>query len=476
MEKNRRGFIKLAGIAGAGIFTGCSRQVESTDNKYAANPFPQTYSQRFNMSGYAAPKLETVRIGFIGIGNRGSSQVRKLASIEGVEIKAVCDIIPERAAKGVELVKDYNQKPDSYSGSEDEWKKVCDRKDIDLVYLSTPWPLHTPMAVYAMEHEIHVATDRPAATTIKDCWRLVETSERNRKHCWISTHGCFSGMGAVTLNMVRQGFFGELIHGEGAYIHDRMGRVFDHKYGTWRLKENATRNGFLYPDSAVDCISQMMDINCGDKMDYLSSLSSIDFMMGRKAREIGYTDETGKSYNNANFRGNMNITIIRTNKGRSIMIQHDVTSPRPRPNTHDLISGTKGICLWSVPKIGITGQEDWMPVEEVKALEEKYTPEMTKRFNEIFKQAGNPVSSDSGDNIEEWRLIDCLRNGIPMDVNVYDAALYASIGPLSEWSVANQSSSVVVPDFTCGAWKTNNRGMDIELQKGGGTTKLVKLM
>jgi hypothetical protein len=478
MKNNRRDFIKLTGLAGAGFVAGCSRQPEIPSGIMAANPFPQTHRQTFNMSGYAAPALETVRAAIIGIGRRGSGAVLRLASIEGVEIKAVCDLIPERAARGAESLKVFNQKPDAYSGTEDEWKKICDRKDIDLVYLSTPWPLHTPMAVYAMEHNIHVATDRPAATTVQDCWRLVETSERTKKHCWVSTHACWGGFTAVTLNMVRQGFFGELIHGEGCYIHDRMDRVFDKvEFGTWRLKENATRNGNLYPDSGIDSIAQMMDINYGDKMDYLSSLSSNDYMMGPKAREIGYTDEMGKSYNDSAFRGNMNITIIKTNQGRSIMIQHDVTSPRPRPDDKDLISGTKGISMFQIPAVATVDKEDWYSAEEIKTLEEKYTPAMTLRFAELCKEAGWQVSSAEWPptvSAEEWRLIDCLRNGIPMDIDVYDSALWAALGPLSEWSVTNQSTSLVVPDFTCGAWKTNKRCMDIELLRGGGTTKLIR--
>lgn len=474
MKNNRRDFIKLSGIAGAGMALGCTRKQKDSET-----PAPeQAHKQLFNMSGYAAPKLEIVRAAVIGIGRRGSGAVLRLASIEGVEIKALCDIIPERVAKSVASLTGLNHKPDQYSGSEDEWKKICDRKDIDLVYISTPWNLHTKIAAYAMEHNIHVATDRPAATTVDDCWKLVEVSERTRKHCWVSTHACWSGMTAATLNMVRQGFFGELIHGEGCYIHDRMDRVFDkQEFGTWRMKENATRNGNLYPDSGIDSVSQMMDINYGDKLDYLSSLSSNDFIMQQTAKSMGYTDENGVSYNNNTFRGNMNITIIRTNKGRSIMLQHDVTSPRPRPETYDLISGTKGICLFSVPSVGIAGTHEWMPAEELKDLEEKFTPEMTKKFREMLKQAGRKESSGEWPpavSTEEWRLIDCLRNGIPMDIDVYDTALWAAIGPLSEMSVANQSNSIAVPDFTCGSWKTNKRGMDINLERGGGNTKLIK--
>ena len=480
MKNNRREFIKLTGIAGAGIAAGCSRQTGSTESTQRTDPFPQTYRQSFNMSGYSAPKLDTVRIAVIGLGTRGSEQVRKLACIEGVEFKALCDLNPEKVARAVASLKGYSQNPDSYSGSEEEWKKICDRKDIDLVYISTPWSLHTSMAVYAMDHDKHVGVDRPAATTIEDCWRLVETSERTRKHCWLSTHACWGGMTAVTLKLVREGFFGDIIHGEGCYIHNLLMANFSKtKYANlWRLNENANRRGNLYPDSGLDSVAQMMDINYGDKLEYLSALSSNDLMMGAKAKELAAGDDFWKPYVGKNYRGNMTITSIKTNKGRSMLILHDVTSPRPRPNYNDLISGTKGICMFGMPAVATTDRKndsypfemDWYSEEEISSLIENHTPLMTKKFNEFLEQAGNPPNA----SIEEWRLIDCLRNGIPMDMDVYDAALYGSIGPLSQWSADNRSDSVTVPDFTCGAWQTNKRGMDIDLERGGGTTKLVK--
>jgi hypothetical protein len=481
MKNNRREFIKLTGIAGAGIVAGCSRQKGSTEGTQSTEPFPQTYRQSFNMSGYSAPKLETVRLAVIGLGTRGSEQVKKLSCVEGVEFKALCDLDSEKVARAVASLKGYSQNPDLYSGGEEEWKKICDRKDIDLIYISTPWSLHTSMAVYAMEHDKHVGVDRPAATTIEDSWRLVETSERTRKHCWLSTHACWGGMTAVTLNLVRKGFFGEIIHGEGCYIHNLLMANFSKtKYANqWRLRENASRRGNLYPDSGVDSVAQMMDINYGDKMEYLSALSSNDFMMGKKAQELAAEDDFWKQFIGMNYRGNMTITSIKTNKGRSMLILHDVTSPRPRPNFNDLISGTKGICMFSIPAVSVSDRKndaypfemEWYSEQEINSLVEEHTPAMTRKFNELKAQAGNPINA----SIEEWRLIDCLRNGIPMDLDVYDAALYSSIGPLSGWSVDNRSDSVAVPDFTCGSWQTNKRGMDIELERGGGNTRFVKL-
>ncbi|MEX2397795.1 MAG: Gfo/Idh/MocA family oxidoreductase, partial [Balneolales bacterium] len=211
MKSNRRDFLKYTGmagvgIAGNGIFGG----------SYAPNtPDSKQHNQQFNMSGYAAPKLETVRIGVIGLGNRGSGALRRLSRIEGAEIKAICDLVPAKVRAGINSLKETFHTPDTYSGGENEWKKLCEREDIDLVYICTPWEYHTPMAVYAMETDNHAATEIPAAKTIDECWQLVETSERTRKHCMMLENVCYDFFEMVTLNMARQGFFGEIIHGEG---------------------------------------------------------------------------------------------------------------------------------------------------------------------------------------------------------------------------------------------------------------------
>ncbi|MEX0681311.1 MAG: Gfo/Idh/MocA family oxidoreductase [Balneolales bacterium] len=472
MKNNRREFIKRTGLAGAGIFVGGSRNPENRE------PFPQTQRQRINMSEYAAPKLETVRVGIIGLGNRGSGTTRAMARIEGVEIKAMCDIIPEKVSAAIASIQDIPQhNPDSYSGSEDAWKRLCERGDIDLVYIGTPWRLHTPMAVYAMEHEIHAAVDRPCAVTIDECWQLVETSERTRRHCWMATRSCLDGIKAVALNMVRKGLFGEIIHAEGAYIHnlntERYNFSKDQYYDMWRLKENATRNGNLYPESGIDAAAPMMDINYGDKMEFMVSVSGNDFSMKEKAREMAAADPFFEPYVDKNYRGNMNVSIIRTARGRSIMIQHDVSTPRPRPGSH-LISGTKGLFRHSPNPAIAFGHEGWLPEEEFQSLVEEYTPEISKRFSEMVRQAGGErYSGYSSVRPMDWRLIDCLRNGLPLDMNVYDAALWSALGPLSEWSVANRSHPVQVPDFTAGAWQTSKRRQDIELEYGG-TTKLLR--
>ena len=469
MKTNRRDFIKIAGLAGAGIagarLSGC------TDRTAVEAPFLLSHHQTFNMSGYAAPKLETVRIGLIGLGNRGSGALRRHVRIEGVKITALADLDPARTGRGREFVREYGHDPAIYSGGEDEWKKLCESDNVDLVYICTPWHLHTPNSVYAMENGKHAATEIPAAQTMDECWQLVETSERTRMHCIMLENVCYDFFEMMTLNMARQGFFGELVHGEGAYIHDLMGNNFSKTAyaDMWRLKENSSRNGNLYPMHGLGSIAQIMNINYGDRMDYLVSVSTNDFMMGKRAVELAREDDFWHQFVGMDYRGNINTTIIRTGKGRTIMLQHDVSSPRPYTRIH-LISGTKGIARkYPAPARIATSHHGWISDEEFNSLEEKYTPEITKLVGEMARQVGGHGGMDT---LMDWRLVDCLRNGLPLDMDVYDAALWSSIIPLSEWSVANRSMPVDVPDFTGGSWQTNHPLMDIMLENGG-TTKLI---
>jgi len=460
----KREFLKLSGITVLGSSLGTpATQASSTP------PLP-TYQQQFNMSGYRAPKIDTVRIGYIGLGNRGSGAIKRIVHLANVDVKALCDIRPEQAAAAARTFEGTPHKPKLYSGTAEAWKQVCERPDIDLIYICTPWSLHAPMALYAMEQGKHVAVEIPAATTEADCWKLVETSERTRKHCMMLENCCYDFFELLTLNMARQGYFGEIVHAEGAYLHDIIDSFFDKakRYDLWRLRENQ-RNGNLYPTHGLGPIAQIMDINRGDKMDYLVSVSSQDFMLAPRAHALATTDPDFREFAGKTFRGNMNTTTIKTAKGKTMMLQHDVSSPRPYSRLH-LVSGTKGIAQ----KYPLEGEEgrgrisqshEWISDEEYKALEQKYQPEIVKRIGEMAKQVGGHGGMDF---LMDWRLIDCLRNGLPLDQDVYDAAAWSVIAPLTEQSVANRSSSVDIPDFTNGAWKVN-RPIDISMTEGGNT-------
>ena len=465
MNNNRRAFLKLTGLAGISLAGTDILRAYPQKDEYINTHLNR--AQRFNMCGYAAPKLETVRIGFIGLGNRGRAAVTRVNVIEGTKVQALCDL---RAEKVADVVKKLGagEQPVTYTGKDSEWKKLCERNDIDLVYIATPWELHTPMAVYAMEQGKHVCVEVPAATSVDECWQLVETSERTRKHCMMLENCCYDFFELLTLNMARQGYFGEIIHGEGAYIHDLLDGNFSKTkyYDMWRLKENMKHNGNLYPTHGLGPICQVMNINRGDKLDYLVSMSGNDFMMGAMADELAAKDDFYKPYAGNTFRGNMNTSIIRTNKGRTIMVQHDVTSPNVYSRIHK-ISGTKGSALkYPLPGRISTGHE-WLSAEEFKAVEQKYMPNIVKKVGDMAKRVGGHGGMDF---LMDWRTIDCLRNGLPLDQDVYDAALLSSIFSLSEQSVKKRSAAVDVPDFTSGAWKTN-QPVDILLEKGG-TTKV----
>ncbi len=440
---NRRDFLKGVTLAvGTGaIFAG------------SAMADVQSLKSGFNMSGFCAPKLDKVRIGFIGLGQRGPGHVKRMTYIEGVEVVAICDKRKKCTDKVEKMLAGLNlPKPAVYTGSEDAWKEMCRRDDLDLIYICSPWELHAPMVIYAMEHGKHAATEVPAATTIQECWDMVKTSERTKKHCVILENCCYDFFEMLTLNMARQGMFGDVIHGEGAYIHPLVGLNFNRNgfSDMWRLEHNSKYNGNLYPTHGLGPICQCMDINRGDKMEYLTSMASDDFTMNAEAKRRAARNGFYKKYVDRPFRGNMNTTTIRTAKGRTIMIQHDVSSPRPYSRLHTL-SGTKAFAQ-KYPKPVIALGHNAVNAAKMKELEAKYSPEIITRIGAMAKKVGGHGGMDF---LMAWSLINSLRNGLPVDMDCYDAALWSCITPLSIESIANRSTSVDVPDFTRGNWKTN---------------------
>jgi len=455
MNSNRRDFLKKAGILSS---------VAVTLPTLNSNVLAAT---KFNMSGHAAPKIDKVRAAVIGLGMRGPGAVDRLSYIDGVEIVALCDKYADRVERAQGILRKKSLKDaKSYSG-EDGWKDMLKNEKLDLVYICSPWDYHTPMSIGAMKAGAHVACEVPIALTLKDCWEVVRVSEETKKHCMMLENCCYDFFEMLTLNMTRQGLFGELLHGEGAYIHDLLDLNFA-KNGydnMWRLRENIKLNGNLYPTHGLGPVAQCMNINRGDKMNHLVAMSTNDFQMGAKAKELAAKDSFYQEFVGKNFRGNMNTTLIRTELGKTIMLQHDVTSPRPYSRLHTL-SGTKGYAQ-KYPDENIAFGHEFISKDKMKELYAKYTPELVKFIGEQAKQVGGHGGMDF---MMDWRLIDCLRNGLPLDQDVYDAASWSCIVPLSFDSVKNNSRTVKIPDFTKGAWKTN-KPVDITLN-GGGTTKI----
>ncbi|MCK5692764.1 MAG: Gfo/Idh/MocA family oxidoreductase [Bacteroidales bacterium] len=395
--------------------------------------------------------IDTVHVAFIGLGGRGKGAVRRYTFLDGVKIVALCDLVQENLDRSQEILQEAGlPKADSYSGLED-WKKVCEREDVDLVYVCTHWDLHTPIAVYAMEQGKHVASEVPIAISIDECWQLVNTAERTRRHCMQLENCNYDFFELATLNMVRQGLLGEIVHAEGAYIHDLRASNFNEENGywdMWRLRHNQKRNANLYPTHGFGPICHTLNIHRGDKMEYLVSVASDQFGMTEFAKKKFGEDS---DYANREYaRGDMNTTLIKTAKGKSMMIQHDVTSPRPYSRIH-LLSGTKGfVQKWPVQGIALEPfGHSFMGEEEMEKLLADYEHPITKEVGELARKVGGHGGMDF---TMDYRLIHCLRNGLPLDMDVYDAAEWSSIIELSEKSIENQGMPVRIPDFTRGAW------------------------
>jgi predicted dehydrogenase len=481
MNFSRRNFLKNITVAAGGLIipgmSGYSSVEGLNDDVAHAMKKSKGRKQIFNMCGYAAPKIPVVRIGYVGIGGRGSWAVTRMTNINNVQITALCDVREAAVKSNQQTLKKAGwPAAREYYGNDYSWKKLCEQDDIDLVYIATPWEWHVPIAVYAMEHGKHVAVEVPGARTLEECWQLIETSERTKKHCMQLENCCYDFFETLTINMAQQGVLGELIHAEGAYIHTLLENMFappsknagDYPgEAAWRWKENL-QSGNLYPTHGLGPVAQAMNINRGDKMEYLTSVSSNDFMMEALAEKLAVDNALYKQYTGKHYRGNMNTSVIKTNKGKTIMVQHDVSSPRPYSRIHAL-SGTKGFVQKFPEPARIALGHEAANEQKMKQLEEQYTPQLIRHVEQAAKKIGGHGGMDF---IMDWRLIDCLRNGLPLDMDVYDLASWCAVTPLSIWSVAHRSNSIDVPDFTRGSWKIN-KPVDLTL-RGGGNTEIVK--
>ena len=444
MKTDRREFLKAAAWAGGVMAalgqTGCAS-------------FPGGGGHtRTSMMGFRAEPLEKVRVGIIGVGSRGPGAVHRLSAIPNVEITAVSDLFEDRVDRQVKALADKGKPaPARYFGSKDEWKKLCESKEVDLVYICTPWLLHTPMAVYAMECGKHAATEVPAAVSTEQCWQLVDTAERTRRHCMMLENCCYGYNELLALNLCRKGVLGELVHGEAAYIHDLRDPKLDKNayQGQWRLEFSKQHNGNPYPTHGLGPVCQYMDINRGDRFEYLTSVSSGQFGLSLFAAE-----KYGKNSNEAKMPyklGDMNTTIIKTYRGRTIMVQHDTTSARPYSRLN-LISGTKGVLSDYPLRVAFSPKSHgWMDDKELAQLKAKYVHPLWDKNGESAKKMGGHGGMDF---LMDLRLCHCLQNGLPLDIDVYDTALWSSLVELSERSVERNGASVKVPDFTRGGWKT----------------------
>lgn len=440
---DRRTLLKLGALgAGASLFKGCARPPETS----APRSGPSTAAPE---ELFRADPIETVRIGFVGIGGMGSVHVRNLLDIPGVELRALCDIRPEHAERARDwVVEAGGPQPTLYTRGETDFVRMCEEEDLDLVYTATPWRWHVPVCVAAMENGKHAATEVPAAYTLEDCWRLVEVAEARSKHCVMMENCNYDRMEMMVYNVVKQGLFGEIVHAEGGYLHDlREIKFEDRNEGLWRRAWSMKVNGNLYPTHGLGPVANCMDINRGDRFDYMVSMSGPSRGLQDWAREHYPADHPKRQ--ETYVLGDVNTSLIKTARGRTIMVQHNTNLPRPYSRIH-LVEGTKGIFQGYPNRIYIEGrgrEHQWVDATEVR---DEFDHPLWKEIEEQAAGAGH----GGMDFIEDYRLIKCLREGLPTDMNVYDAAGLSSIVELSATSNANRARTVDVPDFTRGKWQS----------------------
>lgn len=446
---DRRTFVKL-GVAGAGALSmpGCMPSSSLEAGRSAGTPpLPPPPDRPF-----AAAPIEIVRIGFVGVGGMGTVHVKNLLNIEGVEITAVCDIREEHARRASDLIVEKGQPaPALFTRGETDFERLCAEADVDLVYNATPWRWHVPISLAAMHNGKHAASEVPAALTLEQCWQLVETAERTSRHC-VMTENCNYGRAELlTFNLVRKGLLGEILHGEGGYRHDLRSVKFSSEgEGLWRRAHSRTRNGNLYPTHGLGPVAQCMDINRGDRFATLVSMSSPSRGLQEYAREHF---EPGSPQRAETFAlGDVNTSLIRTARGRTIVVTHDTNLPRPYSRVN-LVQGTHGIFQGYPDRVYIEGRSPehaWEPADA-------YFGEFEHPLWRELADAGEGIGHGSMDFIEDYRLVQCLHAGLPLDMTVYDAAALSAVAPLSERSVALGGQPVEFPDFTRGKWETYPR-------------------
>lgn len=417
---------------------------------------PERASGQSDVLGLQTEPIANVGIGIVGLGMRGYGAVERLTFVPGCHIAAICDIEQERVGQSASYLNSKGLSVNTYGGQEDSYKQLCEDPSIDLVYICTDWISHTPIALYAMEHGKHVAIEVPAATSLEECWALVDMAEKKRLHCMMLENCCYDFFELQMLSLAQAGVFGEIIHAEGAYHHD-LGEFWDEYWNNWRLDFNMKHRGDLYPTHGFGPVCQALNIHRGDRMTTLTAMDTDSFNGRRFVRERTGEDADFKS-------GDLTMSMIRTGKGKTILIEHDVMTPRPYNRMYQLV-GTKGYAakypveqVLIHPKQAPEGSTDFenlnshhtLSAGQLAALCDKYTnPLLSPEFIKKAKAVGGHGGMDF---IMDYRMVYCLNNGLPLDMDVYDLAEWCCISELSAISIEHGGMPVEVPDFTRGAW------------------------
>lgn len=438
MKENRRDFIKTAAVAGVGL---------------AMAP---------NIAFGKKQRDSKVRLGFIGLGLRGYLHLKNAVQRDDVEITALCDIDVKRLDMSQELLlKNGFPKAKLFSDGEYDYRNLLEEKDVDAVIISTPWLWHTPMTVDSMKAGKYAGVEVSAATSLQECWDLVDTYEETGTHMMILENVNYRRDVMAILNMVKQNVFGELIHFRCGYQHDLREVKFNNglqPYGggvlfgakatseaQWRTLHSLKRNADLYPTHGIGPIAAYADINRGNRFMSLSSHAT-------KARGLHdyIVKEAGEDNPNAKLKwklGDVVTTTIDTANGETIIITHDTNLPRPY-SLGFRVQGTKG--LWEVDgnRMYIEGKSNPHRWDDATEWLKKYDHPLWKKYED------NAVGSGHGgmDFFVLHAFVESVKNNVTPPLDAYDAAAWSAITPLSEVSIANNGEVQDFPDFTRAQW------------------------
>ena len=446
---NRRGFLQtssLGAIAASTLSVNCQNNLNSNrDGIY--------------MGDFSDEPNNNIRAAFIGI-NRGSTHLKNFATLPGTEVVALCDLYEDIVEREYGKLKTYTDSLDNlkkYWGDEDKWKLMLDEVKPDVVFISTNWNSHAPMAIESMKKGAHAFVEVPLAVTLEEMWDIVNTSEKTKKHCMMMENVNYGRDELLFLNMCRKGLVGELLHAEAAYIHELRWQMYNEERGTgsWRTLHYANGKGNLYPTHGLGPVAQYMNLARGeDNFKTLVSFSSP--ALGRNIYSKKNFDKNHK-WNKLDFsNGDMNTSIIKTFLGRTVMVQWDETSPRPYSRLN-LIQGTLGTLAGFPTRVALeNGFKDitkdhhsWVQGENLQKIYDEYDHPIYKRLNAKTKKSGH----GGMDGIMMYRIVECLQKGLPLDQNVYEGCFWSAVTPLSGNSIENDGAPQQFPDFTRGEWK-----------------------
>ncbi|MEU7073493.1 Gfo/Idh/MocA family oxidoreductase [Streptomyces narbonensis] len=455
-----------AGAAGAGLgiaaagtpaaqaatTTAATTSAAAAKAETTAEAAPRRRGQ--TMAGVPFEGRSTVRVGIVGLGNRGNGMIGLFLALPWVRVVAVCDPVREKAERAAAKVVAAGQPaPAVYTKGEDDYENLCARSDLDFVYVATPWDQHFPMAKAAMLNGKHVGVECPIAMTIAELWELVDLSEQTRRHCMQLENCCYGRNEMRVLRMAHAGKFGQLLHGAGAYNHDLRGLMFSPTYyeGPWRRLWHTRLRGDLYPNHGFGPVANYMDVNRGDRVVSISSFGTP--ALGLAEYRAEHMPPGDPSWKETYIESDRTISMVQTAKGRLIRLEHDVSTPHPYSRINSL-GGTKGVFEDYPARIYLEPDhtnDQWADFSSYAAEFDHW----------LWKEHANPPGGHGGmDYIMIYRLMQCVQLGLVPDFDVYDAATWTAPVPLSHASIKAQGAPQAIPDFTRGEWRRARSGVD----------------